>query len=146
LLLHVTDVSEDNYQERIKAVENVLAEIEVAHIPCLKVYNKIDRLGSNLADLEQRVDQSQVPGVLVSALTGQGIDKLLAQIAARLENSVLHATFKLPYAKASLLPLLHEKGKVLKEDFTDEGIQVEAEIPRSFAQQNQEFITHIFKS
>lgn len=67
LLLHVVDASDPRVEEKIAAVENVLAEIGASDIPTLVVWNKIDRLEGAPPD----------SGVAVSAVSGQGIPALI---------------------------------------------------------------------
>ncbi len=71
LLLHVIDASHAEASSQIKAVEEVLQQIEAENIPQLKIYNKID-----LASLDSRVELNQdgVPdSVYLSAVTGDGL-------------------------------------------------------------------------
>jgi GTP-binding protein HflX len=44
LLVHVVDLSNQDYQYHIEVVDNLLAELDLGTIPCMKVYNKIDLL------------------------------------------------------------------------------------------------------
>ncbi len=72
LLLHVIDASHAEVATQIRAVEDVLQQIEAQNIPQLKIYNKID-----LAGLESRVEHNQegVPeSVYLSAITGDGLN------------------------------------------------------------------------
>ncbi len=51
LLVHVIDVSNPLYQDQVQVVENLLKELELGSIPCLKLYNKVDLLqDSTVAD------------------------------------------------------------------------------------------------
>jgi len=44
LLLHVIDVSNPSWRQQVEVVETILAELELDALPCLKVFNKMDRL------------------------------------------------------------------------------------------------------
>jgi len=44
LLLHVIDISHPQYQSQVQSVERILEELELAHIPTLRVLNKQDRI------------------------------------------------------------------------------------------------------
>jgi GTP-binding protein HflX len=44
LLLHVVDISAKDFEQQIEAVETILTELELDHIPRVLVYNKCDRL------------------------------------------------------------------------------------------------------
>ncbi|MEN8190742.1 MAG: GTPase HflX [Thermodesulfobacteriota bacterium] len=64
LLVHVIDISNPLYRDQVRVVDELLMELKLTQIPCLKVYNKIDRLTpEQVAELDLDAD-----GVLVSAL------------------------------------------------------------------------------
>ena len=72
LLLHVIDASHAEVATQIRAVGDVLQQIEAHNIPQIKIYNKID-----LAGLESRLERNQegVPeNVYLSAITGDGLN------------------------------------------------------------------------
>jgi GTP-binding protein HflX len=50
LLVHVVDISNPRFREQIRVVEDILTELELHNIPCLKVFNKIDRIDPHEAD------------------------------------------------------------------------------------------------
>jgi GTP-binding protein HflX len=50
LLLHVVDLSHPGFEDQIRAVENVLADLELAAKPCLKVFNKRDLVAREIAE------------------------------------------------------------------------------------------------
>jgi GTP-binding protein HflX len=76
LVAHVVDVSHENYQAQIKAVERILVELGYADIPSLLVLNKVDRVDP--ADLIERLAGRDA--VAISALEGAGIRELLERI------------------------------------------------------------------
>jgi GTP-binding protein HflX len=80
LLLHVVDVSDSRFAERMQAVDAILHDLELDRVAKLVVFNKVDRLGNGadlLANLVRRHD-----AVAVSALRGEGLDRLV-EIADR---------------------------------------------------------------
>jgi GTP-binding protein HflX len=92
LILHVVDVSDWDREEKQKVVVDVLAEIGAADHPRLTVYNKADLLAdagikpaptSMLGRFRLPVAAGFTPApdeVLVSAVTGEGLDELVEQI------------------------------------------------------------------
>jgi len=64
LLVHVIDLSNPAFREQMQVVENLLRELELDEIPCLKVFNKIDREGVG----EQLLAYARQEGVVISAL------------------------------------------------------------------------------
>ena len=141
LVLHVVDVAAPSAAEHTAHVFQVLAEIDAGKIPQILVMNKVDRLDeSSDADTEaiKRRLLSGCPGhpdfraVAVSALTGEGIDRLLATIDEVLPlDPIVHTTIRLATGDGATLSLLHEFGKVLSAHYDEEGCEIEAEIPES---------------
>jgi GTPase len=94
VILHVRDVAHDDAEAQLHDVEKVLGQLGIDprnHVgdkrALIEVWNKIDQLdadaGARLRNLAGRRPDAERP-VLVSAITGEGIDALLAAIEARL--------------------------------------------------------------
>ena len=131
MLLHVVDSSHPNSLEQYKAVQKVLRSLEVEDKPSIIVLNKAD--GSVKPDLNLWRGMAGVPVTVISALTGEGLDLLLETLAENLAYRRVRTTFLIPYAKGSLLSLLHENGMVLAEEHGNDGVNVEVEIERVWA-------------
>jgi GTP-binding protein HflX len=86
LLLHVIDVSNPAWRQQVGVVESLLAELELDNIPCLQVYNKIDRVAPEL------LDQLTFPedGVGISALDATTLAPLLARAEGILRSAGSH--------------------------------------------------------
>ena len=83
LILHVVDASQSDYQERMAAVVGILEGLELDEIPRLVVYNKSDLLSP-----EARNELGSGDGhVLVSAVTGEGAEALVARVGEVLRES-----------------------------------------------------------
>ena len=84
LLLHVIDVSNPAWRQQASVVESLLAELELDTIPCLQVFNKIDRVAPECFD--------QLPpfgeGVRISALDAATLAPLLVQAQSSLRSTV----------------------------------------------------------
>jgi GTP-binding protein HflX len=83
LLLHVIDASDPHNDDRRRQVETVLGDIGAAEVPCLRVYNKVDRAP---ADFTPEADVSDQGKVCVSAIAGTGIAALRDAIRLRLAD------------------------------------------------------------
>ena len=116
LILIVQDVSSEQWREQRDVVLSVLRELGCAGKPMLEVYNKCDRL------------QGAMPlgsdAVLISAATGEGLDELREAIGRRIAKLRHRAELTVPYAKGSVLSLIHEQGQVLEESYEAEGTRV----------------------
>ncbi|HEX5483723.1 MAG TPA: GTPase HflX [Terriglobia bacterium] len=128
LLLHVTDASNPEHEERDRAVERLLGEIGVAAAPRLHVWNKIDLIPEQGL---HRIRSSPLD-VAVSAKTGWGIQELLRRIdEALVRDPVVEADFDLPSTDSKGLALLYRSGTVLSKRFTDHRVLVRARVPES---------------
>jgi GTP-binding protein HflX len=140
LVLHVVDASAPAAAPQVAHVLKVLAEIGAADIPQVLILNKIDRLEPEAADvaaLRQRLlghsgEHAGIRAVAVSALTGQGIDQLLATIDEVLPlDPIVRTTLEISAGDGATLALLHEFGRVLDLRYEGDRVEVEVEIPES---------------
>ena len=123
LLVHVVDASAADPQLQIDAVHDVLREIGADQVPELVCFNKID-LASDAARLVERHHGS----VGISALTGEGIDGLLAAIGDRLRAMATMVDLLVPYERGDVLAEIHREGEVLSESADDDGMRVRARL------------------
>ncbi len=114
LLIHVRDIAHPDTEAQRADVETVLAEIGVSEAtPRFEVWNKLDLLEDEhreamLAEADRR------DGVrLVSALTGEGIDDLIASVAGRLTQGHRRYTIALPAGDGAGAAWLHAHGEVI---------------------------------
>jgi GTPase len=130
LVLHVVDASATDAElERMsEAVHEVLAEIGGSELPTLVVLNKIDAVDS----LRRRRLASRFPdAVLVSALTGDGLDELRARIAAQFAERFDDVRLLLPYEEGRALADLYALGAPIQERMDlPEGVFIRAHLPR----------------
>ena len=106
LLLHVIDVSNPEWQQQAAVVENLIRELGAGELPRIDVFNKSDRLpaGEIMPHGEDICS--------ISARTGEGVDKLLEMIAARLDSGSRRCVLHIPYDKGGLLDQLYREAKV----------------------------------
>lgn len=128
LLLHVIDVTHPNAQEQAQAVHETLQAIEAVNIPVLTALNKIDRL-SNPEAAMMALDDRFPTSIGISALKGFGLDVLLAKINEQLFETYVPISIFLSYREGNLIALMHEHGKIDREEHVQGGIVVEGKIP-----------------
>jgi GTPase len=115
---------------QMSAVRSVLGEVGAADVPELPVLNK--------ADLLDEVTHARLarlfPGVpLLSAVTGEGVDDLLAAIATRLPHPEVELTALVPYDRGDLVDRAHREGEILEVDHVAEGTTVRLRAPDALA-------------
>jgi len=125
--------------DQVRTVYATLKEIGADELPIINVLNKIDRFRdpetacaslSNLAD-----------SVAVSALTGHGLENVLAEIETVLESDRRRIEVLLPFARGDLVSLIHERGLIQEETHQSEGTYIEALVPDHLLSQLAEFAT-----
>jgi GTP-binding protein HflX len=138
LIVHISDASNPHHDELDAEVKKILDELGVAGRPTLRVLNKVDLLThEHRAELEASIAGANGSGggpVLVSGLTGAGIDELLRRIDAELPTDPMVAlSLRLPLTEGRTLALIHAMGRVLHSQVEDSQMLLEAEVPVSLA-------------
>jgi len=120
LLVHVRDIAHPDTEAQRADVEAVLAEIGVEPTtPRIEAWNKLDLLGGDergdfLAEALRRDDV-----VALSALSGEGVESLVAAVAERLTQGHVRYSVTLDAGDGAGAAWLHAHGDVL--DRADEG-------------------------
>jgi GTPase len=138
VLAHVLDASapEEHAEEMRHAVEQTLEEIGAGDRPRLLVLNKVDLLD---ADEREELRLRHPDAVLVSGVTGEGLEELGERILHELQHTLRTVELLVPYADGGSLAELHEiAGEVSRED-TPDGVRVRALVPARLAQRFERF-------
>ncbi len=118
VIIHVCDVSDPEAAEKADVTLKTLAELGAAEIPVVTVLNKCDKIAENIPEDEHTVK--------ISALRNEGIDRLLETIARDLPQTSRKMRLLLPYDKAGVAAKIRVNGKVFSENYTENGVEVEA--------------------
>jgi GTPase len=127
LILHVRDVSHEDSEAQSHDVEEVLRQLDIAPHDggrLIEVWNKIDCLDADarerLRNLADRRSAEQRP-VLVSALSGEGLDRLAAAIETRLAARRVTLDLVLDAADGAGVSWLHRHTEVMAKTLQDDG-------------------------
>jgi GTP-binding protein HflX len=127
LILHVRDVSHADAEAQSLDVEQVLKQLGIAPhdgARLLEVWNKIDRLdrdaGISLRNRAERKPAERHP-VLVSALSGEGMDRLATEIEARLAARRVTLDLVIDAADGAGVSWLHRHTEVMTKVLRDDG-------------------------
>ncbi|MGC2670715.1 MAG: GTPase HflX [Candidatus Acidiferrum sp.] len=138
LILQVSDVSNPHHAELDEEVDKILNDLGVADRPRLRVFNKVDRLTQEqraplIHPYAMGAGTSGGP-VLVSGLTGEGVEDLLKRMDAALPvDPVVTLSLRLPLAEGRTLALVHALGRVMHSEVEDSHMLLDAEVPVSIA-------------
>ena len=105
LLLHVIDVSNPRWQEQAQVVEKLIVELGAEQTPRIDVFNKSDLYKGDILPHGEDI-------VSISARTGEGLDRLLAEIGKRVDQGTRRVVLHLPYDKGGVLDMLYREAKV----------------------------------
>jgi len=130
LILHVVDGSDPDPEGQLSAVRKVLADIDAHDIPELVVINKADAADPFVID---RIKLHEKNAIAISALTGKGIDELVAMIESQLPHPQLDIKATIPYDRGDLLARAYREGNVLSRTDTEIGTVIVAKVPQPLA-------------
>jgi GTPase len=136
LVLHVVDGSHPQYTEQREVGDEVLSDLGVDRERVLEVYNKVDRIDEHFA-------MRRSNSVVVSALTGEHIDRLIELIRdrERAGGELLH--LEIPHSESRLLAKLHEVAEVQEQAMNDAGVVLTAWVPRGSLHLFAEYSTRV---
>ncbi|QIG55275.1 GTPase HflX [Altererythrobacter sp. BO-6] len=127
VILHVRDMSNPSHEAQKKQVLSVLADLGVtdgegqSKIPIVEAWNKVDLVGLERAAELREMAAQQDDALVISALTGEGVDALLERIGALLTKEARVIELELPVSDGKRIAWLHANGEVLAEEDAGEG-------------------------
>ncbi|MDB6120423.1 MAG: GTP-binding protein HflX [Verrucomicrobiaceae bacterium] len=127
-LIHVLDASDARAVEFHKTTTSVLGELGAGDKRVVLVLNKID-----LIEDEVRLQQLQrhfPEAVPISVKTGDGMDKLMHRLHEMLLDRVVRLKVAIPMNRLDLVSIAHQEGKVLREKYTEHGVQMVCVLPK----------------
>ncbi len=137
LVLHVIDASHPQFAGQREVGEQVLNDLGVDRERVIDVFNKVDRLG----DADSRTFEAprfrgptaklrnRETSIVVSALTGEGLDHLIDIIRDRERAEGEEMNLEIPHEESRLAARLHEVAEVLEQTVTDRGTNFRVWVP-----------------
>jgi GTP-binding protein HflX len=127
LILHVRDISHPETEEQAEDVAEILGSLGVDEdVDLIEVWNKIDALSADTRAALRRTDARTQGVQAVSALSGEGLDDLIAAIDAHLAQALDEpreaAVVTLEFADGRRRAWLHEAGVVEREEAGEDGL------------------------
>jgi len=122
IVVHVRDISHPESEAQAEDVAAILAELGLAEDRArIEVWNKLDALPPDAADAVRARADREEDVFAISALTGEGIDGLLAQIAQKLQSAASVEELVLPFSEGRRRAWLFDQDVVENETQGDEG-------------------------
>ncbi|NEV77173.1 GTPase HflX [Rhodopseudomonas sp. BR0C11] len=124
LILHVRDISHEDAEAQQHDVDNVLRQlgVDAASGRIVEVWNKIDRFEPEQRDELKNIAARRPedhPCLLVSAVSGEGVDDLLLAIEQRLAATRTVLDLSIDAADGAGVSWLHRNTEVLAKDLVD---------------------------
>jgi GTP-binding protein HflX len=133
LLLHVVDVSNEEYRYMMHVTNETLQAVGVEDVPTLELYNKAD-----LAELNYpRVSGNSL---WISAKEGKGLDELLETIRTHIFADYKTCRMLIPYERGDIVSYLNEQAAVQTSEYEEEGTLIKVELRQSDYERYQEFV------
>lgn len=135
LVIHLRDISDPDTAAQAEDVERILGDLGVDASDrkrVVEVWNKVDRLGDDaLRNLSDQSADGDGP-LIVSALTGQGIDRLLAEIEKRISGDLHEVTVTVRPSDLALVDWVYRNAQVEnRTDNEDGSVTISARMPAS---------------
>ena len=133
LILHVRDIAHIDTDAQATDVYKILTQLgieEEGHQHVVEVWNKIDLLQPEALESIEQVKHSDNAPVLVSAVTGEGTDKLLERIEVRIAGSQDVVEILVPLEALGRLPWIYKNTHVIeRNDNGDGSVQMKVRAP-----------------
>ncbi|MBW4845863.1 MAG: GTPase HflX [Lachnospiraceae bacterium] len=125
IILHVVDCSNPQMDMQMYVVYETLRELGVCDKVMVTVFNKIDAAESDVILRDVSSDHQ----VRISAKTGEGLDELSNLLETILRNQKVYLEKVYSYKEAGKIQLIRKYGQLLKEEYQEDGILVNAYVP-----------------
>ena len=125
-VLHVIDLSNPAWELQYDAVMDTLVKLGASDKPMITLFNKID-LFPDKVEL-RRIVAEWPNSVAISAFTGEGMVDLQLAIKRKVQSLLGTVKVVIPYNQQSMLQECYDFGRVLKEEYREDGVFVEAEL------------------
>ncbi|MCI8427310.1 MAG: GTPase HflX [Lachnospira sp.] len=128
IIIHVVDSSNPDMDKHIKTVYEILESLEVGDKPIITLYNKSDLVQGSICGIDTKAKQT----IKVSAKTGEGLDVFLKELQYIIRDGYQKIEQLFAYSDAGKIQDIREYGKILKEEYREDGIYVEALMPKQY--------------
>ena len=126
LLVHMVDASNEEASSQMLVVYDTLRSLDVVDKDIITVFNKTDLVKEG-EELPRDFHADKI--LKMSAKTGEGIEDLKKTIENILQNQRVYLEHIFSYKDAGKIALIRKFGEIKSEEYTDDGISINAYIP-----------------
>ena len=137
IIVHVVDASSPDRDIQMDVVYKTLKELEVGDKPVVTLFNKCDKFENGDTEAPVLRDFKADETAYISARTGSGIADFEAILEKIIRESRVHLVQTFAYADAGKIQQIRAQGQLIKEEYTENGIEVEAYVPKALYQKLQ---------
>lgn len=138
ILIHLIDVSHKNADIQAESTFEVLKELKANDRPIITVLNKVDLCENRLMIDRIRFKHKKV--VELSALKGEGFDRLMDLMMEEASKLRKKLTLRVPQSEYQVLSKALKEGKVLSREYEGNDILLEIEVPKSLERELSPFL------
>jgi GTP-binding protein HflX len=125
LILHVRDMSDPDNAAQSADVMRILADLGIGEKESserlIEVWNKIDQLDPEAHDAMAERAAGRDNVMALSAITGEGVDRLMDEISKRLSGVLVETSIVLPPEKLALVSWIYDNAVVTERSDNDDG-------------------------
>lgn len=129
IVLHVVDASNPQMDTQMYVVYDTLRQLEIGDKTVVTVFNKMDQKIDQIKHPETLKDLNSDYQVQISAKTGEGLDELKDILEMILRNRKIYLEKVFAYQEAGRIQTIRKYGQLIKEEYREDGIYVEAYVP-----------------
>ena len=129
VILIVIDFSDPHRELHRKITEDTLMDLDVAGIPRIYVYNKVDLKEDTIPEQGKQSGER----FFISAKSGYGLEDLLDGLQGIFQKGSRRIDVCIPFSEGELLNRIHKEGEILSETYEPDGTHVSAIVPASFS-------------
>lgn len=134
IIINLCDASSDEARTHLAVTKDLLESLNCGDTPIINVLNKCDLVQKDT--MEQEFESY----VKISARTGDGVDKLLEIIDENLPIRLKKVNIVLPFSAGGLAGEIREKGTLISEEYTANGIKIEAVVDEQLYSKISDYI------
>ena len=128
IIIHVVDSSNPDMDSQMETVYSTLNQLEITDKPIVTLFNKCDKLDEVVAK-DLKADYTTV----ISAKTGKGLVGFQEILQKIILESRVYIDRVFAYNEAGKIQLIRDKGRLIEENYTENGIEVKAYVPKSIS-------------